>query len=65
MIKCLIGEVALYLLHIITAVSARTKKLGVTRMDRYGEVPACTSFTEDIMTHICIDFSSFTQSSGS
>lgn len=65
MIKCLIGDVALYLLNIITAVSARTKKLGFTRMDCYVEVPACMSFTEDIMTNICVDFPSFTQSSDS
>jgi hypothetical protein len=65
MIKYLIGDVEVYLLHIITAVSATTKKLGFTRMDCYGEVSACMSFTEDIMTNICIDFPSFTQTSDS
>jgi len=65
MIKCIIGDVTLYLLHRITAVSARTKILDFTRMNCYREVPACMSFTEDIVTNICIDFPSFTQSSGS
>jgi len=63
--KCLIGDVAFYLLHIITAVLSPTKKFGFARMDCYGEVPASMSFTEDIMTNICIDFPSFTQSSNS